>query len=96
MQGPNGGYDSSARKDDTMIRSITETWLTVAIGPPVVFVGTLHAQRQMEALDRGVVAVYQGAGRVHVGWRMLGTDPNDVAFNVYRDGVDTPPRPNIP
>jgi rhamnogalacturonan endolyase len=42
------------------------------------------AQRQMEALGRGVVAVNQGGGKVYVGWRLLGTDPNDVAFNLYR------------
>ncbi|MHC4597041.1 MAG: rhamnogalacturonan endolyase family protein, partial [Planctomycetota bacterium] len=26
----------------------------------------------MEKLDRGVVAIHQGGGRVYVGWRMLG------------------------
>ncbi|WP_285857784.1 rhamnogalacturonan lyase family protein [Neobacillus cucumis] len=42
-------------------------------------------QRQMENLDRGLVAVKVENG-VYVGWRMLGTDPEGVAFNVYRDG----------
>lgn len=42
------------------------------------------AQRQMERLGRGVVAVNQGDRKVYVGWRMLGTDPDDIAFNVYR------------
>jgi rhamnogalacturonan endolyase len=37
----------------------------------------------MERLGRGVVAVNQGSGNVYVGWRMLGTDPNDIAFNLY-------------
>src|SRR4051812_30252131 len=40
--------------------------------------------RQVEALDRGVVAVNKGGGNVYVGWRMLGTDPAAIAFNVYR------------
>ncbi|HYO11490.1 MAG TPA: hypothetical protein VER17_21175, partial [Tepidisphaeraceae bacterium] len=44
----------------------------------------LLAQRQMEALGRGVVAVNQGGGKVWVGWRLLATDPDDIAFNVYR------------
>ncbi|HEX6963625.1 MAG TPA: hypothetical protein VF175_17290, partial [Lacipirellula sp.] len=45
----------------------------------------LHAQgRQMEFLDRGVVAVRRTASQAYVGWRMLGTDPADVAFNLYR------------
>ena len=42
------------------------------------------AQRQMERLGRGVVAIHQGEGKVYVGWRFLGTDPDDVAFDVYR------------
>ena len=45
------------------------------------------AQRQMEKLGRGIVAVNQGEGRVFLSWRLLGTDPDDVAFNVYRDAV---------
>jgi rhamnogalacturonan endolyase len=42
------------------------------------------AQRQMEALGRGVVAVPRSDGKVWVGWRLLGTDPDSLAFNVYR------------
>lgn len=41
--------------------------------------------RQMENLDRGVVAVASGEGTL-VTWRMLGTDSADISFNVYRDG----------
>ena len=40
--------------------------------------------REMEYLGRGVVAVNQGQGKVFVSWRLLGTDPDDIAFNVYR------------
>jgi rhamnogalacturonan endolyase len=40
--------------------------------------------RKMEDINRGVVAVYQAGTGVYVGWRMFGTDPADVAFNVYR------------
>ncbi len=43
-----------------------------------------HAQRQMEALGRGVVATNQGAGKVYVSWRLFGTDPEEITFNVYR------------
>jgi rhamnogalacturonan endolyase len=43
-----------------------------------------HAQRQLEQLGRGVVAVRTGTSSVYVGWRMLGTDSEDVAFNLYR------------
>ncbi len=38
----------------------------------------------MEKLDRGVVAVHQADGKVFVSWRLLATDPDGVAFNVYR------------
>ena len=41
------------------------------------------AQRQMENLSRGVVAIRQADG-VFVSWRLLGTEPADLAFNVYR------------
>ncbi|MFC8879973.1 rhamnogalacturonan lyase family protein, partial [Streptomyces ardesiacus] len=42
--------------------------------------------RQVEALDRGVVSVHTDAGNL-VSWRWLGTDPDNVAFNVYRAGT---------
>ncbi|AZM74488.1 rhamnogalacturonan lyase [Streptomyces sp. KPB2] len=42
--------------------------------------------RQVEALDRGVVSVHTGDGNL-VSWRWLGTDPDNVAFNVYRAGT---------
>lgn len=46
--------------------------------------GTLFAQRQMEKLGRGLIAVRQSGDSVYVGWRMLGTDPEAIAFNLYR------------
>jgi rhamnogalacturonan endolyase len=45
----------------------------------------------MEKLGRGVVAVHQGGGKVFVSWRLLGTDPDDVAFHVYRQPGDAEP-----
>ncbi len=39
----------------------------------------------MENLDRAPVAVRTGEG-IFVGWRMLGLDPDTIAFHVYRDG----------
>ncbi len=44
----------------------------------------LHAQRQMEALGRGVVAMRTSSTQVYVGWRLLGDDPSDIGFNLYR------------
>ncbi len=47
-----------------------------------------RAQRQMENLGRGVVAIHQGGGKVFVSWRLLGTEPDELAFNVYRASGD--------
>jgi len=56
----------------------------------VLSTGWLHAgmaARQMEALDRGLVAIPQANGQVFASWRVLGTDAESVSFNVYRDGT---------
>lgn len=45
---------------------------------------TALGQRQMERLTRGVVAVRQADGGVYIGWRLFGTDPEEMTFNVYR------------
>jgi rhamnogalacturonan endolyase len=58
--------------------------VVIIIGVTFLFATTAGAQRYMEKLDRGVVAIHQGGGRVYVGWRMLGTDPETIAFNLYR------------
>jgi rhamnogalacturonan endolyase len=43
-----------------------------------------HAQRQMERLGRGVIAVRTNSAKVYIGWRLLGSDPDDLGFNLYR------------
>ncbi|HWA27178.1 MAG TPA: MBG domain-containing protein, partial [Lacunisphaera sp.] len=51
----------------------------------LVNVGSLSgATHLMENLGRGVVAVRTSSSEAFVSWRMLGTDPDDVAFNLYR------------
>ena len=42
-------------------------------------------KRQMEKLNRAPVAVETDDG-IYVGWKMLGTDPESVTFDLYRDG----------
>ena len=44
------------------------------------------ATKQMEYLDRGVVAVKVNNG-VFISWRFLGTDDKSAGFNIYRDGT---------
>ena len=46
----------------------------------------------MENLDRGLIAVKVKNG-VYVGWRLFGTDPETISFNLYRDGMKVNPSP---
>ena len=48
------------------------------------FPGSASAQRQMEFLDRGLVAVRLDEKRVFLSWRLLGTDAENIGFNLYR------------
>ena len=41
--------------------------------------------RQMEWLDRGLAAIADREGGVFLSWRWLGNEPDQTAFNVYRD-----------
>jgi rhamnogalacturonan endolyase len=50
---------------------------------PLAAVGA--APKQVEKLDRGVVAIDTGAG-IFVSWRALATEAADLRFNLYRDG----------
>ncbi|WP_437920485.1 gliding motility-associated C-terminal domain-containing protein [Sphingobacterium sp. LRF_L2] len=43
--------------------------------------------KQIEALDRGIVAVRGGSDYVLVSWRLLANESMDLGFNVYRDGI---------
>jgi autotransporter-associated beta strand protein len=50
----------------------------------IVTAPTARAQRQMENLGRGVVAMRTGASTAYIGWRLLANDPEGVGFNLYR------------
>src|ERR1044071_6559125 len=64
---------------------LTRTVIVLAISIAIASQPSSHiSPRQMEKLGRGVVAVNQGDGKVYVGWRLLGTDPDAIAFNLYR------------
>ncbi|HWG47876.1 MAG TPA: rhamnogalacturonan lyase [Gemmataceae bacterium] len=82
-----------------MRKSATRAALAIVVGVILLFsltrggAGTAdtRTERWMEKLGRGVVAINQGNGRVYVGWRLLGTDPDDTAFNLYRaSGTEKP------
>jgi rhamnogalacturonan endolyase len=57
----------------------------IAITVVSTIAGSARAQRYMEKLDRGLVAVKSGTG-YFLSWRLFGTDPQDTTFgfNVYR------------
>jgi len=74
-----------------MITATTRIVLTIAFASLLVsFAGQsipprqIERLRQMEKLGRGVIAIRQDEGKVYVGWRLLGTDPDTIAFNLYR------------
>ncbi len=67
----------------------------IAVGLLLGLVAAAPAQRQMENLTRGIVAVKQPDGTVYVGWRLFGTDPEKITFNLYRfTGTGTPVKVN--
>ncbi|MDN3669525.1 rhamnogalacturonan lyase [Echinicola jeungdonensis] len=51
-----------------------------------------HAQRQMESLDRGLVAVPREDGSVLLSWRILGTEAHELGFNVFHIKGDNSPK----
>ncbi|MBK7626340.1 MAG: rhamnogalacturonan lyase [Bacteroidales bacterium] len=50
-----------------------------------------YSQRQMENLNRGLIAVRTTGDSVYIGWRMLGTESDGVAYNLYRQGGNGKP-----
>jgi rhamnogalacturonan endolyase len=71
-----GGQEASAPEATHLLAASTATAVaTDATAPPA---------RVMENLGRGVAAVRTSANNVFVSWRLLGLDPDGIAFNVYR------------
>ncbi|MCC9135573.1 hypothetical protein ACFSKU_13315 [Pontibacter silvestris] len=64
---------------------------TLALYFAFMFPDAALAQRHMEYLDRGLVAVHTGGDSVYVGWRLLGTEPENITFNLYRKAGGSKP-----
>jgi len=62
----------------TSVPTATRTPTSVPTATPSTTTG-----RQMEKLNRGIISVRQGSNNF-VSWRMFGTDPSSIGFNVYR------------
>ncbi len=56
------------------------------IGCLLLAAGIVNGQRQMEKLDRGLVAMKVSSG-VFLSWRILGTEFTTASYNVYRSGT---------
>ena len=71
------------------MRYITTALLISMLTLTLLLPDPAAASREMENLGRGVIATYRSypSPLVYVGWRMLGTEPNDVGYNVYRDNI---------
>ncbi|WP_304441436.1 fibronectin type III domain-containing protein [Demequina sp. NBRC 110057] len=79
--------------DEDVLTTIEYTYTVAAVNAggvsaqsePVTSEAVTTLVRQAERLDRSPVAVAVEDG-VYLGWRMLGLDPESIAFHVYRDG----------
>lgn len=71
----NGGGTSTTYGDNVRVN-------TLALPDAVV-----TTPKQVEFLTRGIVAVQKTSSSVFLSWRLLGDDPANIAFNVYRNGV---------
>ncbi len=72
-----GTTDVATTAATTSTTSVVSSTSTTNITPAI-----LNA-KQVEKLDRGVVAITTGSG-VFISWRSLGTDSNGMTFNLYR------------
>ena len=59
-------------------------FILALIGVFTLKIGSAMAQRQMEYLDRGLIAIPLAGDSAYIGWRMLGTETDEIAFNLYR------------
>ena len=73
---PNGPTPTKTNTPGTA-PTATRTPTAVPTNPPSA------GARQMERLNRGLVRVNQSSGNF-ISWRLLGTDPSGISFNVYQ------------
>jgi len=66
-----------------IIKPIFQKGLLLLVLLATITPTTIFAQRKMEKLDRGVVAVKNNVGNYFVSWRFLATDPENIQFNLY-------------
>lgn len=60
---------------------------TVRLNTSQITDAVVSTPKQVEFLNRGLIAVQKTSSSVFLSWRLLGDDPSNIAFNVYRNGV---------
>jgi rhamnogalacturonan endolyase len=73
------------------MRATPGLWLLFGAIALAANVQQAAAERQMERLGRGLVAIRQAEDKVFLSWRLLSDDPNGIAFDVYRVTDAAPP-----
>ncbi|MCH5185323.1 MAG: hypothetical protein J1F64_04270, partial [Oscillospiraceae bacterium] len=76
---------SKTVKKIALFAAIVAQLASVSMFLPSTIAGATPITRQVENLDRGVVAIKTDDG-VFVSWRRLGTEAPDTNFALYRDG----------
>lgn len=64
--------------------AIVETNEPAPVAKPKTKVEGYARERVEEKLDRGIFAMPIEGGKVYIGWRLLKSDPERIAFNIYR------------
>jgi len=77
---------SFLKKSKTHILTSLKMKQIILLSILVILPHLLKSQVQ-EKIDRGVVALAVSADTVYVGWRLFKNDPENVAFNVYRQDI---------
>jgi hypothetical protein len=67
-----------------MLKQKTKLTIAIVVGMILFFMPSIQANRYMERLGRGVVAIRSSSSQVFISWRLFGLDPSDIGFNLYR------------
>src|SRR5574340_967514 len=85
-----GRFNTDLFLDEVQVELGERPW----IRPDKPQVSGYASQRRQEKLDRGLVALAMPGEKTYLGWRLVESDPGEVAFNVYRRAGDAAVRLN--
>lgn len=49
----------------------------------MLIINIASAQRRVERMDRGLIAMPRNSTQIYVSWRHFATDPDDISYNLY-------------